>query len=115
MLQVPFHNLLGNISDIIAFLSVIIIIWGVLITFVKYVYHEITERKDYNALHTKRETIRHRLGSYIMLGLEMLIAADIVETVINPSLEDIGILASIVLIRTVIGFFLEKELGEGCN
>ncbi|MBP7952972.1 MAG: DUF1622 domain-containing protein, partial [Enterococcus sp.] len=54
--------------------------------------------------------IRSFLGSYILLSLEILIAADIVESIINPSIQDLIVLASIVVIRTVMAYFLHKEM-----
>lgn len=54
---------------------------------------------------------RSSLGMAILLGLEMLVAADIISTVaIEPSLESIAVLAGIVLIRTFLSFSLEVEI-----
>ncbi|MFO7983189.1 MAG: DUF1622 domain-containing protein, partial [Desulfuromonadales bacterium] len=55
--------------------------------------------------------VRERLGSGILLGLEFLVAADIIHTVaVDLSYESIGVLAIIVLIRTFLSFALEVEL-----
>lgn len=54
--------------------------------------------------------VKVNLGVIVLLGLEILIIADIVETIINPSLKDIALLAAIVLIRTTISYFLNKEI-----
>jgi uncharacterized membrane protein len=40
------------------------------------------------------------------------VAADILETVFKPSLEQLGILGGIVIIRTVLNYFLDKELAH---
>ncbi|WP_432981278.1 DUF1622 domain-containing protein [Dactylosporangium sp. CA-233914] len=54
---------------------------------------------------------RQQLGQTILLGLELLVAGDIVRTVAaSPSLIGVAILASIVLIRTFLSFSLEVEL-----
>lgn len=54
---------------------------------------------------------RRRIGRAILLGLEILIAADIIRTVaVDPSFESAGVLAAIVLIRTFLSFALELEL-----
>jgi uncharacterized membrane protein len=54
---------------------------------------------------------RVQLGQAILLGLELLVAGDIVRTVATtPTLEDVGVLAIIVLIRTFLSFSLEVEL-----
>jgi uncharacterized membrane protein len=57
------------------------------------------------------ETFRTRLAKSILVGLEFLVAADIVGTVIvKPTLQSLGILALIVLIRTFLSFSLEVEI-----
>ena len=59
-----------------------------------------------------RENLRHHLGSYILLSLEFLIVADIIITVNDPGVNQLILLGSLVVIRTIIGFFLDKELGR---
>lgn len=57
------------------------------------------------------EEVRLVLGRGILLGLEFLIAADIIYTVaVDLTLESIGTLALVVLIRTFLSFTLEVEL-----
>ena len=54
---------------------------------------------------------RQRLGQAILLGLELLVAADIIRTVaVRPTLETAAVLAIIVVIRTALSFSLEVEL-----
>ena len=54
---------------------------------------------------------RANLGRGILLGLELLVAADIIGTVaVTPSFESLGVLALIVLIRTFLSFSLEVEI-----
>jgi uncharacterized membrane protein len=54
---------------------------------------------------------RQRLGQTILLGLELLVAGDIVRTVAtSPNLTSVAILATIVLIRTFLSFSLEVEI-----
>jgi uncharacterized membrane protein len=56
------------------------------------------------------ENYRQQLGRSIILGLEFLVAADIISTVaIKPTLQGLAVLASIVLIRTFLSFVLEVE------
>lgn len=55
--------------------------------------------------------IRQNLGRGILLGLEFLVAADIIHTVaVELSFETVGVLAIIVLIRTFLSFTLDLEL-----
>ncbi len=55
--------------------------------------------------------LRQDLGRVILLGLEVLIIADIIRTiVVDPSIESVGVLGVIVLIRIVLSFSLEVEI-----
>ena len=60
---------------------------------------------------TAYEQARRDVGRSILLGLEVLIIADIVQTItIDPTLESAAVLAIIVLVRTFLSFSLEVEL-----
>ena len=57
------------------------------------------------------KTFRQWLGRSILLGLELLVAADIIRTVAaSPTLDSVAVLAAIVLIRTFLSFSLELEI-----
>ena len=57
------------------------------------------------------QRLRGDLGRAILLGLEFLVAADIIGTVaVTPTFESLGVLAAIVLIRTFLSFSLEVEI-----
>ncbi len=57
------------------------------------------------------QQLRHRLARGILLGLEFLVAADIIHTVaVELTFESVGVLAIIVLIRTFLSFSLEAEI-----
>ena len=54
---------------------------------------------------------RRVLGRAILIGLELLVAADIIRTVaVTPTLESVAVLALIVLIRTFLSWSLEVEI-----
>ena len=54
---------------------------------------------------------RRVLGRAILLGLELLVAADIIKTVaVTPTLESVAVLGMIVLIRTFLSWSLELEI-----
>ncbi len=56
-------------------------------------------------------TLRSNFGRSILLGLEFLIAADIINTVaVTPTLQSVIVLGAIVLIRTFLSFSLELEI-----
>jgi uncharacterized membrane protein len=54
--------------------------------------------------------IRLYLGRFLVLGLEFQVAADILATAVAPTFEEVQLLAAIVVIRTVLNYFLSKEL-----
>ena len=54
---------------------------------------------------------RQQLGRSVLLGLELLVAADIIRTVaVTPTLTSVGVLGLIVVIRTFLSFSLELEI-----
>jgi uncharacterized membrane protein len=55
-------------------------------------------------------TIRLELGKTLALALEFLLAADILRTAVAPNWDDIGKLAAIAALRTILNYFLEREL-----
>ncbi|UPA22852.1 DUF1622 domain-containing protein [Candidatus Peribacteria bacterium] len=54
--------------------------------------------------------IRIELGQYLTLGLEFLIGKDIIESLVNPSWDDLGKLGAIIVLRSILTLFLEREL-----
>jgi uncharacterized membrane protein len=61
--------------------------------------------------HSFFRSFRYRLGRAIILGLEFLVAADILRTIsTRPTLTDVAVLGGVVLIRTFLSFSLEVEL-----
>lgn len=56
------------------------------------------------------EEVRLRLGRWLVVALEFQIAADILRTAIAPTWNEIGQLAAVIVLRTVLNFFLQKEI-----
>ncbi len=56
--------------------------------------------------------IRWTFTTRILIGLEFFVAADVLKTILEPTLQDLLILGSIVTIRTVVSYFLGKEVQE---
>ena len=54
--------------------------------------------------------IRLRLGRWLSLALELELAADVLRTAVAPSWDEIGKLAAIVILRTLLNYFLEREI-----
>lgn len=54
--------------------------------------------------------LRVKFGSFLTLALELLLAADILQTAVAPTWNDIGKLAAIAAIRTLLNYFLERDM-----
>ena len=91
-------------------LSILVLVWGVVKAGFDFIRFEIKSERPYESAARENNFIRNFLGSYVLLGLEILIAADIIETIIHPTFADIVRLAVVVVIRTVISYFLNMEI-----
>src|SRR5262245_35157568 len=60
--------------------------------------------------HGARKEIWRRFGTWLLLGLEFALAADIIKSVVSPTWDDIGQLGAIAVIRTFLNYFLERDL-----
>jgi uncharacterized membrane protein len=89
--------------------GVAVIAWGALLSIIQFVRLEAAQVMG-REICKRRELIRHHFGAYILLGLEFLVAGDVVHTIIKPSLQGMAVLGSIVAIRTVLSYFLNREL-----
>lgn len=56
--------------------------------------------------------VRLTLARFLVLGLEFQLAADVLRTAISPTFEEIGKLAAIAAIRTVLNYFLNREIAQ---
>ena len=56
--------------------------------------------------------VRLQLGVYVLVGVEFMIASDIIHTVLTRELDDLIFVGVLVAIRTAISFFLGRELAE---
>jgi len=101
------HSVINSVNLLLNILGALIIIWGVLISLVEFLKKEIVGKDKTMQLN---ETIRIRLGGYLVLALEFFIAGDIIKTIITPTWESLGILGAIVVIRTVLSYFLTMDL-----
>ena len=93
----------------ISVLGVLVIIFGVLCGVGRFLRSEVSAVRGAN-VEGERRKLRQVLGYYLLLGLEFLIAADIIDTLMKPTTQDLIILGAIVAIRTVISHSLNSEL-----
>ena len=94
-------------ARVVEFTGVFVLLLGAVIAtlaFARRLVGGVTMKDAYHAL-------RADLGRAILLGLEFLVIADIIGTVaIEPTLQNLGVLAVIVAIRTLLSFALELEV-----
>ena len=102
-------NYLHHASFGIGVLGVLVIVFGVLSGLVRFVRAELSAARGM-AVDEERKQLRHDLGYYLLLGLEFLIAADIIDTLMKPKPQEMIVLGAIVAIRTVISYSLNGEL-----
>jgi uncharacterized membrane protein len=87
--------------------GIAVLVVGSLLAFVMYL-RALPRRRDMPAAYSD---LRRDLGKTILVGLELLVAADIISSVaINPTFATIGVLGLIVLIRTFLSWSLEVEV-----
>jgi uncharacterized membrane protein len=102
---------LHHVTFGISALGVLVIIVGVLCGLVRFLRSEASALRGAN-IEAERRKLRQVLGYYLLLGLEFLIAADIIDTLMTPTTQDLIILGAIVAIRTVISYSLNTELAH---
>ncbi|TNC73730.1 DUF1622 domain-containing protein [Rubellimicrobium roseum] len=97
----------GEIIDVLAILLLLI---GAIRFIVGVVQAELSRDSGVRFRGLNRERVE--LARYILSGLELLIVADIIRTALSLALSDLVFLGVLVLIRSVISFFLDRELEQ---
>lgn len=97
-------------SWVVGGIGVVVVVWGVLLGTVAFLRAQFRYLAGRGRGSLPLEKIRYDFGRHLLLGLEFLIAADIMRTIADPGLEEVVILAIIVAIRTVISYFLTLEI-----
>lgn len=102
------HQVILWIQHIISLAGILIIVSGVLVAIGQYILLVMRGRliKDSAALND----IRLNLGRVLVLGLEFIVASDLIGTTTTPDYYALGLAAIIVLIRTLLSFSLNREL-----
>jgi uncharacterized membrane protein len=84
-----------------------IIAIGALLTICRYLLSLVDLRND------STSDLRLYLGRFLVLGLEFQLAGNILATAVSPTVEAVELLAAIVVIRSVLTYFLQKEIDRG--
>jgi len=75
-------------------------------------YIQIAVRAERTERIMKMQIVRCDLGVKLVFALELLIISDLLHTIVSRSMDDMIIVGALVLIRTVIGYFLNKEIED---
>lgn len=100
------ESLFGFAVHAFEVLGVIVMLAGIPIALVAAIVTWVRKRRLIDVV----SSLRRSIGLAILLGLELLVAADIVKTLIAPGIEDVLVLGIIVVIRTVLSFALQIEI-----
>lgn len=101
------HPFVRQLTALLELCGVAVVFGGVLVATGLFVRQALGAR-DWRAAYAR---YRANLGRGILLGLELLVGADIIATVTAPlTVESVSLLAGIVLIRTFLSFALETEI-----
>lgn len=102
------HSIIVFIQHTISLIGILIIISGVVFCMFQYIYGIISGQFVGQA--SNINSIRLNLGRVLILGLEFIVAADLIGTTTTPDYYELGILAIIVVIRTILSFSINREL-----
>ena len=104
------HTVLLYIQHGISFCGVLVIFIGILSALIRYIQYLYSN--FYGNQSTDINKIRLNLGLVLTLGLEFIVAADLIGTTTAPDYYSIGIVACIVLIRTILSYTLNREINS---
>lgn len=91
------------LGEAIGYIGILIIMYGAVMGVCMFAVQIIKKDRTVSA-------IRIELGQYLTLGLEFLIGKDIIESLVDPSWDDLGKLGAIIVLRSILTLFLEREL-----
>jgi len=100
------ETFVGIIAMVLGIFGALFIVYGAMIAIV-----ELLARETRIRMISYRD-IRWVFTTRILIGLEFFVAADVIKTILEPTLQDLAVLGALVTIRTVVGYFLGKEVSE---
>lgn len=108
--EVALRTLVGYLAAGAEISAALVIGWGVLRAVFTYGRRLVQPNADHV---DATESIRLRLGRVLALGIEFTLASDILRTAVAPTRSDILTLGAIILLRTLLNLFLEREIASG--
>ncbi len=105
-------EVITSINNVVVSLCQVLAIVIILIGIIKAMYIYVKNTFSKGAVRESIESCRMELGHSFSLGLSFLIGGSILRTTLAPTWEDIGQLAAIIAIRTVLNYFLMLEISK---
>lgn len=102
------ESLCHIVAQFMVMIGVAIIVVGALKTFFQYAKLECS-RISHPIKSFRLDRLRSHFGAYLLMGLEFSVGADIVSTMIEPTYKGLIILGGLIVIRTFIAYFIERE------
>ncbi len=105
-MQILLQSFAENVALSLETVSIVVIAFGGMDALYRILWPLIRRQSTHGA----RRAAWLGLARWLVLGLEFMLAADIVRTVIEPSWTELGQLAATAVIRTFLNYFLERDL-----
>lgn len=100
-------SLVEQIHEIISYIGIAVILWGVVRSILGVVAESFSKKKT---LYFREP--RLVLCEHIVFGLEFMVAGDVISTIIMPDYHTLLVLGGLVLIRTILSYFVDIELRQ---
>lgn len=107
--KLPVGQIIEPISLALELVGVAIIVYGAVVSLIFLIQVEARDRKQAGL---NQHSVKQQFTSRILTGLEFFIAADVLKTILNPTLQSLTIVAVIVAIRAALTFLLNRELRD---
>jgi uncharacterized membrane protein len=106
-----FQSAVDAIAKVIDGVGVVVVVVGLLLASAAFARALVAPAAGSGQERSPYRVYRQAIGRAILLGLEFLVAADIIRTVaVDPTFRSVGVLAIIVAVRTFLSFTLDLEL-----
>ena len=100
-----------EVAFYISVLSMLVISYGSLLAILNFIRNEVRRANGRFSFMTLN-MIKINFSYYLLLGLDFLIASDVIRTIVENTMEELTILGVSVVIRTVLSYFLGKEMTD---
>jgi uncharacterized membrane protein len=105
------HTIMEWLAVVIDLTGSLVMVWAFIASVVSVVGSAFRRSNVRNRFHDL-QVARCELGTKLVFALELMIVSDLLQTIISRSIDDLIFLGGLVVIRTTIAYFLNKEIQE---